>query len=122
GTLRPGRGTIIPDNLPPNSMSRKHLHLVLFVAVVAQALLLADVRAARRDADLLKQKVATIQQLSASPTSHVRKTTVTETELNAYLALDAGSDLPAGVVDPSIAILGPGRVSGRAVVDLDAVR
>ena len=103
-------------------MSRKHLHLVLFVAVVAQALLLADVRAARRDADLLKQKVATIQQLSASPTSQVRKTTVTETELNAYQALDAGSDLPAGVVDPSIAILGPGRVSGRAVVDLDAVR
>jgi len=103
-------------------MSGKHLHLVLSVAVVAQASLFADVRATRRDADLLKQKVASIQQLSASPTTQLRKTTVTETELNAYLALDAGSDLPTGVVDPSIAILGPGRVSGRAVVDLDAVR
>jgi hypothetical protein len=30
--------------------------------------------------------------------------------------------LPAGVVEPSVTILGTGRVSGRAVVDLDAVR
>jgi hypothetical protein len=103
-------------------MSGKHLRLVLAAAVVVQASLSADVRASRRDADLLKQKVATIQELSARPASQLRKTTVTESELNAYLALDASSDLPVGVVDPSIAILGPGRVSGRAVVDLDAVR
>ena len=42
--------------------------------------------------------------------------------MNSYLVYEARDQIPAGVVDPSIAILGPGRVSGRAIVDLDAVR
>jgi hypothetical protein len=47
---------------------------------------------------------------------------VTENEVNAYLANEIREELPGGVVDPSISILGTGRLSGRAVVDLDAVR
>ncbi len=42
--------------------------------------------------------------------------------MNSYLIYDAHEQLPAGVVEPSVTILGTGRVSGRAVVDLDAVR
>ena len=42
--------------------------------------------------------------------------------MNAYLAFEARQQLPVGVVDPSVTILGTGRVSGRAMVDLDAVR
>src|SRR5713101_9741844 len=82
----------------------------------------ADARASRRDADLMKQKVVTITQLGVIPAKQLRRTTVTENEMNAYLTLDAVKDLPTGVVDPSVSILGPGRLSGRAVVDLDAVR
>ena len=70
----------------------------------------------------LKRKVTSIVDFSARPTKQPRKTTVTENEVNAYLSFDAQEQLPAGVVDPAIAIVGPGRVSGRAVVDLDAVR
>jgi hypothetical protein len=76
----------------------------------------------RHDADQMKQKVATINRLGEKPLKERRKTTVTEKELNAYLALEAGSDLPKGVVNPTVSILGDGRLSGRAVVDLDAVR
>ncbi len=47
---------------------------------------------------------------------------MTENEVNAYLTFDALDQLPAGVVEPTITIVGPGRVTGRAVVDLDAVR
>jgi hypothetical protein len=82
----------------------------------------ADARASRRDADLMKQKVATINQRGATPARQLRRTTVTENEVNAYLTLEALKDLPAGVLEPSVAILGPGRLSARAVVDLDAVR
>jgi hypothetical protein len=82
----------------------------------------ADTRASRRDADLMKQKVVAITQLGAKSVREPRRTIVTENELNAYLMLDALKDLPAGVVEPSVTILGPGRLSGRAVVDLDAVR
>ena len=96
----------------------------------------------RTDAEALKQKIAAITaqgaQVSAGPGGSQKasgprapggqakavphRTTVTENELNAYLTYDAPQQLPAGVIEPSVNILGPGRISGRAVVDLDAVR
>ena len=81
-----------------------------------------DVRTQKRDADLLRQKVDVINKHAERPTKQGHRTTVTESELNAYLAIDARPQLPTGVVDPSVTIVGTGRVSGRAVVDLDAVR
>ena len=49
-------------------------------------------------------------------------TLVTEREINSYLAFEAGSQVPVGVTEPRITIHGDSRVSGTAVVDLDAVR
>jgi hypothetical protein len=109
-------------------MSVKQLRLALGVPALAAAIAAAtvatsaDVRPQRRDADVMKQKVAAIAAFAERPSSQARRTTVTETEVNAYLVYDARSDLPAGVVEPWVTILGTGRVSGRAVVDLDAVR
>ena len=82
----------------------------------------ADVPASRRDATALKQKIATITAQGEKPASQLRRTTVTEGEVNSYIAFEARDQVPTGVVDPYITILGGGRVSGRAVVDLDAVR
>jgi hypothetical protein len=76
----------------------------------------------RRDADLLKQKVATITRRGAAPTHQPLKTTVTEREVNAYLVYETADGLPAGIADPSVTIPGTDRVTARAVVDLDAVR
>jgi hypothetical protein len=42
--------------------------------------------------------------------------------VNAYLAFEAKEQLPVGVVDPAVTIVGTGRLSGKAIVDLDAVR
>ena len=81
-----------------------------------------DTRAHRRDAELLKQKVAAITSHAERPDRQPRRTTVTENEVNAYLVYDTVGQLPAGVVEPAVRILGTGRVSGSAVVDLDAVR
>lgn len=82
----------------------------------------ADQRASKRDAELLKQKVATISAHGERPSKQGRRTTVTEGEVNSYLVYDAKPQLPAGVVEPAVTILGTGRLAGRAVVDLDAVR
>ena len=82
----------------------------------------ADVRTSRRDATLLKQKVATITAHAEKAPRQPRKTLVTESEVNSYLVYEAREQLPTGVVEPSITILGGGRLSARAVVDLDAVR
>ncbi|HEX3704083.1 MAG TPA: hypothetical protein VHU82_12195 [Vicinamibacterales bacterium] len=90
----------------------------LFFVIVLQA----DTRGSKRDAAQLRQKVESITLIANGSSRQTHHTTVTETEVNAYLTYDAASDLPAGVVDPSVTILGTGRLSGRAIVDLDAVR
>jgi hypothetical protein len=82
----------------------------------------AQVAASKRDAATMKQKVAAIAAHGQRPTGQGRRTTVTENEVNSYLTYELGDDLPTGIVQPSVSALGPGRVSGRAVVDLDAVR
>jgi hypothetical protein len=96
--------------------------LLVAVAAVITAAAAADQRWSKHDADSLKQKVATINAFGDRPSKELRRTAVTESEVNAYLGYDGRSQLPAGVVDPAVSILGTGRVSGRAVVDLDAVR
>ena len=72
----------------------------------------------RREAASLQQKVTVIN----SPRKQPRRIVITENELNAYFVFDAAKDLPAGVVNPAIQILGPGKLAAQAVVDLDAVR
>lgn len=105
-------------------MSTKRLHLLVgILAAVAFPVRAADPPASRRDADLLKQKIALIaEQGVAAPSEQRLRTTVTEQEVNAYLAYEAQGYLPAGVVGAGVTILGPGRVSGRAIVDLDQIR
>jgi len=96
--------------------------LAAAILIAAAAVVAADQRGSKQDAELLKQKVASITAFGDHPSKQLRRTAVTESEVNAYLGYDARSQLPAGVVDPAVTILGTGRVSGRATVDLDAVR
>jgi hypothetical protein len=51
-----------------------------------------------------------------------RLTAITERELNSYFRYGIGDDFPSGVTDPTISMVGNGRVTATAVVDLDAVR
>ena len=76
----------------------------------------------QRNVEVWRQKLAAITEHGDHPTKQGLRTTVTQRDLDAYLAYDAPAQLPAGVVEPSVTIVGSGRISGRAVVDLDAVR
>jgi len=71
----------------------------------------------KREAAAFQQKIDTLKQHKKN-----RRTVVTERELAAYFMFAAAKDLPVGVVEPSITVVGPDRLAGRAVVDLDAVR
>jgi len=82
----------------------------------------AQVRATRRDAQTMKEKVAGIAAHGESASKQPLRTTVTENEVNSFIAFELGDTLPDGIVDPSLTIHGTGLVSGRATVDLDAVR
>ena len=82
----------------------------------------AGVGPSRADAESLRKKVTTIVEFGTVSARQQRRTMLTENEVNAYLTFEAMDQIPAGVVEPAIAIAGGGRVSARAVVDLDAVR
>jgi hypothetical protein len=91
-------------------------------AALAVAAAAADQAPLRRDADQLKQKFEAIRDRSVAPDARPVKTAISEREVNAYLVYEFAPSLPAGVVEPSVAILGPNRLSGRALVDLDRVK
>lgn len=76
-----------------------------------------------READAFRQKlVQIVTRGQGCPCARRLSTTVTESEVNAYLRHHATGDLPDGVVSPHVTIIGAGRVTGRATVDLDRVR
>ena len=77
--------------------------------------------------DRFQAKLAKIVEPGNTPKSKTKPRAsvtpqFTDTELNAYLRFNLKDEIPVGIVDPSLQALGEGRVSGRAVVDLDAVR
>ncbi len=92
---------------------------LLLMPLVAAA---ADVRVSKDDAATFRRKVQLITAHAVSAIRAERQTPITEPEVNAYLRYDAQPYIPVGVVDPVVGIPGGGRVTGRAVVDLDAVR
>jgi hypothetical protein len=51
----------------------------------------------------------------------MRRTPITEAELNSWFAYAAQPLLPAGVAAPAVTILGDGKLQGTATVDLEAI-
>lgn len=96
---------------------------------VALALVGASVtlsaRLSKQEADQFSAKLTRIvtagntKALKAAPPQAIQ---ISDNELNSYFKYNAQSQIPVGIVEPAINALGDGRVGGRAVVDLDAVR
>jgi len=94
------------------------------IATATATLIAADVYT-RADSTSMRQKIERIVQ--AEHTVAQRKapsgltTPLTQREVNSYLRYDLASQVPVGIADPVITILGEGRLLGEAIVDLDAV-
>jgi len=97
--------------------ARVGLTLALAGALAAASLHARGAPPTRREAAAFQQKIDALKLHQKN-----RRTVITENELAAYFMFDAAKDLPVGVVRPSITVLGPNRLAGSAVVDLDAVR
>jgi hypothetical protein len=79
---------------------------------------------AAEDALSQEQANAFVQKLDSIARSHdeapwARRTALSEGEVNSWLAYGAQTILPAGVERMVLSLMDGGRVSGRAVVDLD---
>jgi len=69
-----------------------------------------------------EKKIVAVQANAKAEAKTPRSTPFTEAETNSYLKYKSGPLLPVGLTEPIITIHGEGRVTGRAVVDLDVVR
>jgi hypothetical protein len=104
------------------SRGRSRLALAAVVCAAVASVSLRAGQVTRRESDQFRQKIPAIVDAASRPARAVRRTNVSENEVNAYLAYDVKDQIPVGVVNPTVTILGTGRVTGRAIVDLDAVR
>lgn len=105
-----------------------HRNIVRFscaIAVLAAgAHLCAQPALSKADAARFAAKLAIIEKNAHTPRkgSAARTTTLTDVEVNSYLKFLAGSQVPVGIVEPTLHAVGNGRITGSALVDLDAVR
>jgi len=109
-------------SLPPWSRRVLVCCVLAPLMVVVQTVGRAATTPSREGAQSAKQKVAAIARFAERPASQPQLTTVTEQEVNSYLTFELADQVPPGVVQPEMTIVGDGRLSARAVVDLDAVR
>ena len=98
--------------------------LLLLALSSGAAHLSAQAALSKADAARFQAKLSTIEKNAATPpkVTSARTTQVTDAEINAYLKYLAGAQVPVGIVEPTLHAAGGGRVTGRAIVDLDAVR
>lgn len=99
---------------------RIHRLLAVLVAVSLASLSSADTKLSQPQADAFSKKLGTIAG-SAPKKGTARRTPVSETELNSWMLYRAQPLIPKGVSEPTVSIIGNGKLSGRATVDLDAV-
>ena len=96
----------------------------LVAGLVAGATFVAHGAAvSRQQADAFAKKVAVIvQHAEANPRRTVpRRTPVSEAEVNSWFTYRAQPLLPQGITQPTLTIIGNGKVMGGATVDLEAV-
>jgi hypothetical protein len=101
------------------------VRLTVAVALVATtAHLSAQAKVSKAEATRFASKLTQIQKNGETPRkgNAARSTQVSDGEVNSYLKFLAGAQVPVGIVDPTLHGAGNGRVTGRALVDLDAVR
>ena len=109
-------------------VSRPRLAAVIATLAVAGATATLSARLTKQEADQFSAKLSRIVQTGNARALKTAKplppqtTQISDNELNAYFKFNAKEQIPVGIVEPTINALGEGRVGGRAVVDLDAVR
>jgi hypothetical protein len=101
---------------------------ILFViAMLGAAMFVAHAQEpARAEADSMQAKIDRVAATAEAPprpaSARPLKTTFTEREINAYLALEGPAFLPSGIAMPRVRLDDDNRVQARAIVDLDGVR
>ena len=82
----------------------------------------AGAAVSKRDSERLQEKITLVNENGRAKRPVSLRTPVTEVELNSYLTYALAQELPVGVTNPYVTIGDDGRLSGRAIVDLDRIK
>ena len=94
--------------------------VVLAVLLLAPAMVtLAATQLSREQGDSLARKIDEINKNAATQPVRQKRTPMTETEVNSYLAFNVKDKIPRGLANPEIRIGGDGQLAGRVFVDID---
>jgi hypothetical protein len=105
----------------------RHL-FVLVTAVLASGVYAgAQSSDSKRDSDKMQQTLGAIMERASTPpvkgkTPPPLRSTFTDTQFNAWLLADGKDNVPTGLLQPAVNFLAAGKLTAKAVVDLDAVR
>ena len=106
-------------------MAQRACRRGLLTVVIPAILGLIPLQAATvspQNADVFARKLSEILGQGGVPErARPRRTPVTEDEVNSWLMYTAQPLLPAGVLQPQITLVGQGKLTGQAIVDLDAI-
>ena len=94
----------------------------LAVALVLAGSVVTAATLSKPLSDAFARKIIVVQKMAEQESAKDRPTTFTQDETNSYLKFGAGGLLPTGLTQPEITMLGQGKVTGKALVDLDVVR
>ena len=100
---------------------RSNMSLVA-CCVAAGAIVSAAETLTRKLGDAFEKKIILVQRQSETPSKTTLSTPFAQDELNSYLKFNATGLLPTGLTEPFMTLIGNGKVTGTAVVDLDIVR
>jgi hypothetical protein len=108
-------------------VTRSTARIAIVLCLTTTAFVGARQRFTKQDADRFQSKLVRIVDYGNDPRTRAasgaqRTTPLTDTEVNSFLRYHAKSQIPVGIVEPTLNALGDGRVGGAALVDLDAVR
>ena len=101
--------------------------LLLGAAMAAEPRAQQGERFTKQEADRFQTKLVRIVEVgnqvrARNGAGSAQTTHLTDTEVTAFLRHHARDQVPTDIVEPTLTALGDGRVGGRAIVDLDAVR
>jgi len=103
-------------------MTAKNIGRAIVLGLAILSLLYSGataVQLSKGDGDRLERKIDEIVKNGSAPEPKPKRTPVSQSEVNSYLAFNVRDKIPTGLTHPEITILGNGALAGRVLMDLD---
>ncbi len=102
----------------PQRLFSKSCTLVIAAGLLIQLTAFGIARS-REDGNRLQRKIDDIVANGSARTPKSKITPLSESEVNSYLAFNVRDNIPRGLAQPEISMVGNGTLTGRVLVDMD---